>query len=347
MRRQARLTSRVIGSILFCSLLPTDAAKAQDEAALAARLHAAADANAIDGAGMSPWHLRMDVQLFDAKGKPGEQGKIEEWWGGPDARRVTFAFPSFGGTQLRNREGSFATKDGVYESGVLDDLLEQVVHPMPRDKEIDHATPELRKQKFGKVELECLWLAQPLKNVFVPVGLFPTFCFDPGTNALRITTEAGALMFSHNRMEDFQGRSVAMDLTGRSPDGVRATAQVTTLESWTPVDGDFTTAAGMIPIAVNPVELSQQMVGRALTTVSPMVPVGAMGTSGTMVFHAILGRDGRIHSLHLVSTPDASVAMSYAQAMRLWTYKPVVLNGVPTEVDTMIHMNYSFNPSPY
>jgi outer membrane biosynthesis protein TonB len=149
-------------------------------------------------------------------------------------------------------------------------------------------------------------------------------------------------------MEQFQGRSVAMDLIGRLPDAVRATAQVTTLESWAPTDGDFVAGTGMVPIAEKPVELSPQAAGlHALTTVPPMFPRGAMGTSGTMIFHVVLGRDGRIHSLHVVSTPDASVAISYAQAMRQWKYKPFVLNGVPAEVDTVMRMNYSFSQAAY
>jgi protein TonB len=58
--------------------------------------------------------------------------------------------------------------------------------------------------------------------------------------------------------------------------------------------------------------------------------------------HAIIGRDGRVHKLTLISYGDGELAMASLYAVRQWTYKPYILNGEPTEVDTTITVNYNY-----
>ncbi|HEX9198826.1 MAG TPA: energy transducer TonB [Acidobacteriaceae bacterium] len=334
------------GAMMFCAFTPAGKAVAQDAAALAARLHATAAANSIDTPGLLPWHLKMDVQLFDAKGKPIEQGSVEEWWASPELRRVTYTMPSYTVTQLHNKDGLFVTKSQVYEPAILDDLLEQVVHPMPHESEIDDSKPDLRKEKFGNVALDCVMLDQPLKNVaYPPLGLFPTFCLDPGKDSLRISTELGSLMFVRNRMGTFQGRSVAVDLAGESDGRKVMSAHVTALASMQIADADFTPGADMESVTAGAVRVgSGTMAGKILTQVQPVYPQIAKDNrvSGVVVMHAIIGRDGRIEMLHLVSTPDPNLAIAAIAAVRKWTYKPYTLNGVPTEVETTINVNFTF-----
>jgi periplasmic protein TonB len=59
---------------------------------------------------------------------------------------------------------------------------------------------------------------------------------------------------------------------------------------------------------------------------------------------AMIGRDGLIHRLKLVSYPDGDLAISALAAVRLWAYKPYMLNGETTEVDTTITVHYNFGP---
>jgi hypothetical protein len=206
-----------IAAILLLACLPASADAADDPSALAARLHNTAASNSIDTSELHPWHLKLAIQLFDAKGKPTEQGTIEEWWSSQEQRRITYTLPSYQVTHLHNKDGYFLTKSQVYEPTTLDDLLEQVVHPMPHEDEIDRAKPDLRKQAFGKVPLDCIMLDQPLKRVpYPPLGLFPTFCLDAGKDSLRVSTELGSLAFIRNRVGHFQGRSVPIDLTAES-----------------------------------------------------------------------------------------------------------------------------------
>ena len=151
-------------------------------------------------------------------------------------------------------------------------------------------------------------------------------------------------MFLRNRMALFQGRSIALDLTAEL-DGVQVmSGHVTALASMQISDADFTPAADMEPVAANATRVSSGiMAGMIVSHAQPRYPAEAKqkGISGIVVLHAMIGRDGRIQSLHIISTPDASLAIATVAAVRRWVYKPYMLNGVPTEVETTINVNFT------
>jgi outer membrane biosynthesis protein TonB len=62
--------------------------------------------------------------------------------------------------------------------------------------------------------------------------------------------------------------------------------------------------------------------------------------NGTIVMDARIGKDGAIEKLRVVSGPE-EFRKSSLDAVRQWTYKPYLLNGQPTAVDTTITVNYS------
>jgi len=337
----------VLGLLTVLSLSSRDYAEAPDADTLRDRLRLAETASSINAEGLLPWHVKLDVQLFDEQGKPKENGTIEGWWAAPDLTRVTFSFPSYRETEIHNQNGFFRTRGLNVEPALLQDVLEQVVHPMTLD-DLAGTRPELRKQKFGKVGLECIMLDEPLKNVsFPPLGLFPTYCLDPGKESLRISTELGSGTFVRNRVGTFQGRSVAVDLSAQVGEYVVAKAHISTLAGMKESEMDFTPTADMesAPQAVARVGPGV-MAGSILTKVQPVYPQAAKEhrVQGSVVLNAAIGRDGRIRQLHVKSTPDPDLAMAAIAAVRQWTYKPYLLNGLPTEVDTTITVNFSFGP---
>jgi TonB family protein len=321
---------------------------AQSASDLAARLHETAATSSIDKAGLSPWHLKVDVQFFDSKGKPSQQGSVEEWWAEPDLYRVTYTMPSYTLTQLRNKDGLFITKGEDYEPALMDDVLGQFVHPMPREADINSAKPDLRHEKFGKVELDCIMLDQPLKNIASPpLALFPTYCLDPGKASLRITTELGSLVFVRNKMGTFQGQSVPLDLTGTTGGITAVTGHLSTLQNMKQSDADFSPGPEMENVATETSRVdSGVMAGMVLSQVQPIYPEAAKRRhiTGVVILHAIIGRDGRVQSLHILSTPDADLAMAAVAAVRKWVYKPYIRNGIPVEVETTVIVGFERGP---
>ncbi len=65
---------------------------------------------------------------------------------------------------------------------------------------------------------------------------------------------------------------------------------------------------------------------------------------GTVVFRAIIAKDGRIANLEVVSGHPLLIAAA-RQAVLQWRYRPTLLNGVPVEVATEITVHFSLGQS--
>ena len=84
-----------------------------------------------------------------------------------------------------------------------------------------------------------------------------------------------------------------------------------------------------------------------LERVQPEYPSLARQTriQGTIKLHAIVGTDGTIKQLDVISGHPLLV-QSALDAVRKWRYKPTLVNGEPVEVDTTIDVVFSLNEGP-
>jgi TonB family protein len=79
-----------------------------------------------------------------------------------------------------------------------------------------------------------------------------------------------------------------------------------------------------------------------INSVTPIYPPLAKMArqQGTVKFQATIGKDGAMEDLMLISGPPLLV-QSAMDAVKKWTYKPLVLNGAPVEVVTTVDVNFS------
>jgi TonB family protein len=84
------------------------------------------------------------------------------------------------------------------------------------------------------------------------------------------------------------------------------------------------------------------MSGNILTKVPPVYPPAAKKAKiqGTVVLSVVIGEDGNIKNLQVVSGPN-ELQQSSIDAVRQWLYKPFLLNGNPVEVKTTVNIIYS------
>jgi protein TonB len=90
--------------------------------------------------------------------------------------------------------------------------------------------------------------------------------------------------------------------------------------------------------AKHPLRLSEPVVeAQLISRIEPRYPPLALQTrqSGTVVLHAIIGRDGHINALQIVSGSPFFVQAAL-DAVRQWRYRPTLLDGEPVEVETTI-----------
>src|SRR3974390_562575 len=81
---------------------------------------------------------------------------------------------------------------------------------------------------------------------------------------------------------------------------------------------------------------------KLVNRVQPVYPPLARQTriSGTVKLHAIIGKDGNVTQLQVLSGHPLLV-QSALDAVRQWRYQPTLLNGEPVEVDTEIDVIFS------
>jgi len=102
------------------------------------------------------------------------------------------------------------------------------------------------------------------------------------------------------------------------------------------------------PVAVPKVELKRvrvsQGVSEGLLThkVEPQYPPLAKQAhiQGTVVLHALIGKDGAVKNLQVVSG-HPMLSGAAISAVKQWRYKPYMLNGQPVEIDTTITVNFT------
>ena len=64
---------------------------------------------------------------------------------------------------------------------------------------------------------------------------------------------------------------------------------------------------------------------------------------GAVVLAAVIGKDGTIENLHVVSTASPLLNAAAVEAVKQWKYRPYILNGEPVEVDTTVTVNFTLS----
>jgi len=119
--------------------------------------------------------------------------------------------------------------------------------------------------------------------------------------------------------------------------------------------GETGTAAPLSPPLVvsrpiGPVRIAGGVIaGNRISFVAPTYPLVAKMAhlGGTVVLHAIISKTGTIQDLQVASASNEIFEIAAIDAVRRWIYRPYLLNGQPTEVDTTITINFALrSPTP-
>ena len=101
-------------------------------------------------------------------------------------------------------------------------------------------------------------------------------------------------------------------------------------------------AAATIASSTRPLPVSTGVLaGNLLAPIQPAYPQIARNTrtQGTVIIQAIISKSGRIESAQVLSGPPM-LQEAALQAVRVARYRPYLLNGQPTEVETSISINF-------
>lgn len=90
-------------------------------------------------------------------------------------------------------------------------------------------------------------------------------------------------------------------------------------------------------------DVEAKMLQHEVAPIYPAIAVAAR-VQGTVTLHAVIGPDGSIKELQYISGPPL-LMRSAMDAVKQWKYKPFLLNGQPTEVDTSIPVAFAIGGS--
>ncbi len=332
----------LLGSMVALSCI---SARAADQVELIEQMNTLEASTSLDSPDLKPWHLRATYDILDSAGKTTDHGTIEEWWAGPKLWRRVISGTDYVGTELRNADGRFRSEDQRSVPTLANMVLRQIVHPAPTLAEIKQATLESQTVAFGKVNLQCVMVGAPVKNVaHPPAGLFPTYCFEPGKPVFRASYNFGGVLSVRNGIGKFQNRYTATSLVFSEANHPVLRAKVEVLETATLTAENFVPGPELVPAQAEIVRVGSSVIaGRILQQTRPEYPASARQAhiTGSVVLAAVIGQDGHIFDLRVVSTPDVSLAIASLAAVRQWTYTPYVLNGRPVEVQTTVTVNFA------
>ncbi len=300
---------------------------------------------------LKPWHLKVSYQLNDDSGKPTEQGTFEYWWVSPKVYRRTWSRPGTTQTDWYTADGKHAyssTGEGLTYFEYK--LQSAFVSPLPDAADLDTTKFRLDREelKVGKEKLPCVMVVPLMPShgqlQEIPLGLFPTYCFDPLLPALRIKYSFATITEGFDSIVKVQGRFLPKEVAFFDGRREILSAKMESVEGLSPGNPALTPDPHAKYPEVDKVPVSDTVaVGLLVKKVAPIYPQDAKNArvSGKVVLKATIGRDGRVHDLRVIEAPWPSLVVSAMWAVSQWTYRPYLLNGEPVEVDTTVNVIYT------
>src|SRR5665213_3085793 len=197
--------------MVLVSMLGIGAAACAQDADPLARITTAASLTSLELADQRPWHLKLEVTVFDDQGTNPNEGTVEVWHTGAD-ERTQYVFGAATDMVLRHDGKVYRVPGGPAVPDEAYELVEQMLHPGPTGLDLTGSKPDSRRQKLGKDSFDCIMLSQPIKGTnVVPLGLFPTYCLDAG-GVIRATYNFGARTVVINSIGKFEDHGVPISL---------------------------------------------------------------------------------------------------------------------------------------
>jgi TonB family protein len=298
---------------------------------------AAARVNNLMGSDMKPWHIKATYQIVDDFGTVTDEGTYEEIWASATKYKQTFTGKTFSQTLYGTEKGLMRSKSDAMLSPLLADMRRELVQPLPSEQAVEHTDFVVKPLDANGLKLSCLQVA-PAGSTGI------NNCVTTSSVIVRISAYAAAHRQAlHNRILSYQNHYIAGDLKLMRGEKPVLTAHVDSIEPLPAViDADFAPSADavLMPKMVNiSASVAQGMLAYKVTPEYPLAARNARVT-GTVVVQAVIGKDGNLKNLKVVSGPDMLQAASL-DAVRLWRYRPYLLNGEPVEVMTTINVIFT------
>jgi TonB family protein len=310
----------------------------------------AAKTNGLIGEGMKPWHLKVSFNFYDEKGNSTDQGTFEEYWAGEHKHKIAYTSKAY--SQIE-----FETDNGILLTGMpeavpysLAQIQTEFIHPIKLDEKLSkHSEFKMQTINLSGKIMHCLTEIGHNDVAPQPIFVGPAYCLETDQSSLRTVTSVRwppgisipESVFTFDNILSFQGHYIARDVESFLDKKLVFKAHLDNLDELKTVnESDFAPLPGNSHIIRRidvPEEVARKLLLQHPKPVSP--PLAQIARIyGDVVIHAIIGADGRILSLHVLSGP-AMLQQAALNAVKQWTYKPYILNGEAVQISTTIKVS--------
>jgi TonB family protein len=293
---------------------------------------------------MKPWHARYRFQYFDENGQPGAVGEFDYSWSTTKATRRSW-------TQGAQTRISWHTADGKeMQSSVGDNvpsleyrLSVELVPAFLKMKDLNDRQLKFFTIQLSSQNLDCV-ASVTAANVDRKLASLddasPTYCFKEHEPILVSSHENGTIKTVYGEAQKFQNRNFPTQMQIFYASTKRVEANLEDLDELPANDPSFTPSADAKEFLQNSTRIVAQDIQMPIPIrrVPPVYPMAARGANitGKVILQAIIGKDGWVKDVKIVSSPNALLSGAALDAVHQWRYNPVMIGGKPAEVPTTI-----------
>ena len=307
----------------------------------------ASKSNGLTGGDIQPWHLKATFTVLDDQGNPGETGTYEEYWASQHQYKIVYMNGDYTQTEYGTEEGLKRSGAHTMPPALFRRASSELTNPiLVNDQLLEHWILDREKRERDGVKLVCL----DVKGWSMPNGSRtfegPTYCLDADRPMLKFdTSPIDSSEWVRSNFLNFQGHYVSGDLECVRLGKVLFRAHVDSIEILkTNTETDFAPPpdAVLTPQRVN---ISGGVAQGILSQKAPVEyppDAKAAGISGTVVLQIVIGKDGHVSDIQVVSGPSA-LQQATVDSVRKWVYMPYLLNGEAVTVNTTVNVVFTLS----
>lgn len=299
---------------------------------------------------LKPLHLSGAYQLFDDDGNPTQQGRYEFWWEKPGVYRSDWRRAGSTRSEWHTADGNALQQSAGDRLFYFEHAIENLVFsPVPDLSSLDQGGFEIKRDQMsiGKLKLPCVEIRahdrSDRKFPFLP-GVQPgSYCFDPHVPVLRIEHLFNSVYIEFNQLTSRQNHVIPREILISDGRHKLLTFSVETIGDWADAETTKPPSVGVPFLAAD--RMLPYDEGRLEKKTPPVYPQAAKAEriSGTVILDAMIGKDGRVTDIRGLSSPSPLLTSASKDAVAQWQYSPLLLDGRPQEVNSIIHVIFSLS----
>jgi len=340
-RRVGRVTFSVLAVLSALAMPFAPSAHSQSAKDVAARAQATAmfakalALSDLRAPGSPPFEMRGTINVHQGLRKT--TGVYLLKWASPEKWREEVHFLNYTRVRVGGKDKywqSRTTSNEIQPVLELDQGLDflKELHVWARPEAMnDLKSVKLHQAKIEKMKANCVTLTLKVPEYE------PDYCFDPNDGTLvsekrgdefsKFVPFSGKLFPGNIRINDSSAAPVTLIVNSISP-----------LGSADPGDFQLPADATAWPSCDDPDSLP-----KIRQRVFPIYPVNEKfgDIQGTVFVYCVIGLDGRLYNLRVLSAPDIGLANSAVTALEQWQYAPETCHGTPVPVETLLAIVYN------